>query len=51
MGSVSLVGVPHEESDLVALRLDILKHRNLAVRDGIRKDPALRARIADLLAQ
>jgi hypothetical protein len=51
MGSVSLVGVPHEESDLVALRLDILKHRNLAVREGIRKDPALRARIADLLAQ
>ena len=39
MGSVTLVGVPHEESDLVALRQDLLKHRNDAVREGIRKDP------------
>ena len=51
MGSISLVGVPHEESDLVALRQDLLKHRNEAVREGIRKDPGLRARIAELLAQ
>ncbi len=51
MGSISLVGVPHEESDLVALRLDLLKHRNEAVRAGIRKDPGLRARIAELLGR
>ena len=49
MGSISLVGVPHVESDLVALRQDLRKHRNEAVREGIRKDPGLRARIAELL--
>lgn len=51
MGSVSLVGVPHEESDLAVLRQDLLKHRNEAAREGMRKDPGLRARIAELLAR
>ena len=34
MGSVSLVGVPHEEADLAALRQDLLKHRNEMARDA-----------------
>jgi mono/diheme cytochrome c family protein len=51
MGSVTVTGVPHEESDLIALRQDILKHRNQMARQRLLTDPELRAKVRDLLAQ
>lgn len=51
MGSLSLVGVPHDESDLAALRQDLLKHRNEMARERLLKDPELRAKLRELLAQ
>jgi hypothetical protein len=51
MGSLTLVGVPHEEGDLALLRGDLLKHRNEMARDRMRTDPELRAKVRELLAQ
>ncbi len=51
MGSLSLVGTPHEEPDLVALRQDLLKHRADMARERLRTDPALRVKLRELLAQ
>jgi hypothetical protein len=51
MGSVTLAGVAHNESDLPLLRQDLEKHRNEMARARMRADPELRARIKELLAQ
>jgi len=51
MGSLTLVGVPHDESDLPLLRQDLLRHRNEMARTRMMADPALRRKIAALLAQ
>jgi hypothetical protein len=51
MGSVTLVAVPHVESDLAALRQDLLKHRSEMARDRMMRDPELRAKVRELLAQ
>ena len=51
MGSVTLAAVPHVESDLVVLRQDLLKHRTEMARERMRTDPALRAKVRELLAQ
>jgi len=51
MGSLTLVGVPHDESDLPLLRQDILQHRNQMARARMMADPDLRKKVADLLAQ
>ena len=51
MGSLTLVGVPHDEADLPLLRRDLLKHRNEMARTRMTADPDLRKKVADLLAQ
>lgn len=51
MGSVTLVGVPHQESDLPLLREDLAKHRSDMARERLRSDPWLRAKLKELLAQ
>lgn len=51
MGSLTLVGVPHDESDLPVLRRDLLQHRNQMARARMAADPDLRKKVAELLAQ
>jgi hypothetical protein len=51
MGSLTLVGVPHDEADLTVLRQDLLRHRNVMAREGMASDPDLRKKVAELLAQ
>ncbi len=51
MGSVTLVGVPHNEADLAVLRSDYMRHRNLVVRDRMASDPDLRKKVAQLLSE
>jgi mono/diheme cytochrome c family protein len=51
MGSLSLVGVPHDESDLPVLRADLLKHRAEMARERLQRDAWLRAKLRELLAQ
>ena len=51
MGSLTLVGVPHDEADLIALRRDILAHRNVMARERLATDAELRRKVAQLLAE
>jgi hypothetical protein len=51
MGSLTLVGVPHLESDLVALRRDVLQHRNQMARTRLLTDASLREKVREILAQ
>ncbi len=51
MGSVTLVTVPHEQSDLRTLRGDYLRHRNQMARERMMNDPALALKVQTLLAQ
>lgn len=51
MGSVSLLTVAHEESQLETLRGDIDQHRKEIVRTRLRNDPALAVKIKELLGQ
>lgn len=51
MGSLTLIGVPHEEPDLAVLRQDLLKHRNQMARERMASDPVLRAKVRELLSQ
>jgi hypothetical protein len=51
MGSVTLVGVPHDESDLASLRQDLLRHRNDMARVRLLTDPWLRAKLRELQAE
>ncbi|MEY2408963.1 MAG: hypothetical protein QOF48_1633 [Verrucomicrobiota bacterium] len=51
MGSVSLIAVPHEESDLDLLQGDIARRRNEFVRTRMLADPALARKVAKLLAE
>ncbi len=51
MGSVTLVGVPHDEADLALLRGDIQKHTVTAATTRMAADPDLRKKIAQLLAE
>ena len=51
MGSLTLVGVPHDEADLPVLRRDLLQHRNQMARTRMLTDPDLRKKVAELLAQ
>ena len=50
MGSISLIAVPHEESDLAALQGGVMQHRNEMVRERMRSDPTLAKKVARLLA-
>jgi len=51
MGSISLIAVPHEESDLGTLQGDQLRRRNELARSRMRADPALAKKVAKLLAE
>ncbi|HWF08469.1 MAG TPA: hypothetical protein VG297_08390, partial [Bryobacteraceae bacterium] len=51
MGSLTLVGVPHDETDLPVLRADLLKHRNQMARARYIADPSLRKKVAELLGR
>jgi len=51
MGSITLIAVPHKESELGALQRDIGQHRRELVREGMRADPNLAGKIAQLLAE
>ena len=50
MGSISLIAVPHEESDLATLQSGVMQHRNEMVRERMRSDPTLAKKVARLLA-
>jgi hypothetical protein len=51
MGSVSLIVVPHEESDFQTLQSDVMQHRNEIARERMRSDPTMAKKIARLLAE
>ena len=51
MGSVSLIAVPHLESDLGALRADVARRQKELVRERMRTDPALARKVAQLLSE
>lgn len=51
MGSLTLVGVPHDEADLPVLQRDLLRRRNQMARDRMMADPELRRKVAALLAE
>lgn len=51
MGSISLIAVPHEESDLKSLQRDIARRQNDYVRTQMRADPALALKVSKLLAE
>lgn len=51
MGSISLIAVPHEESDLEALQGDVARRRNELVQRRMQADPALAGKVAKLLAE
>jgi hypothetical protein len=51
MGSISLVVVPHDESDLTTLQTDVSQRARELVRERIRAEPALARKVAQLLAE
>lgn len=51
MGSISLIAVPHDESDLPALRGDVARRGRLLAREKIQADPALAKKVAKILAE
>jgi len=51
MGSISLMAVPHEESDFAALHEDTNRHRNELARTRMRADPAFARKIAQFLGE
>lgn len=51
MGSISLMAVSHQESDLKTLAADIGRHRSRTVQAGLKADPRLAGKIARILAE
>jgi mono/diheme cytochrome c family protein len=51
MGSISLISVPHQESDLGALHRDVARRRNEMARERMRNDPVLAKKVAQILAE
>jgi mono/diheme cytochrome c family protein len=51
MGSISLIAVPHNESDLATLRDDISQHSRQVARERMRNDPVLAQKVAKILAE
>ncbi|PYI83131.1 MAG: hypothetical protein DME26_15675 [Verrucomicrobia bacterium] len=51
MGSISLIAVPHQESDLATLQKDITRRSNELVRERMQADPALAKKLRQLLAE
>jgi hypothetical protein len=51
MGSISLMAVPHYESDLDILRQDIHRRSRSLALERMQADPALQKKVAQLLAE
>jgi len=51
MGSVTLIGVPAKEIELRPLQRDIAQHREEMVKEGLRADPSLTAKVVRLLSE
>lgn len=51
MGSLTLIAVPHQESDLAVLQEDVLGHRNEMARSRILTDPVVRRKVMEILSQ
>ena len=51
MGSISLIAVPHQESDGEALQGDLARRQNEFVRARLQADPSLMGKVAKLLAE
>ncbi len=51
MGSVTLITVPHEESELRILQVDTRKRRSDVAREAMMSNPALAAKVQALMAQ
>jgi len=51
MGSISLIAVPHEESDFTTLQEDITRRTKELVRERMRTDPDTARKVARLLAE
>jgi mono/diheme cytochrome c family protein len=51
MGSISLIAVPHEESDLATLQGDITRRTKELVRERMRTDPDTARKVAKLLSE
>src|SRR3989449_4259442 len=51
MGSISLMAVPHEESDLATLQGDVNRRANELARSRMQSDPTLAKKVAQLLAE
>lgn len=49
MGTISLIAVAHNESDLLALRGDIAQHARVIARDKMRADPEFAKKVAKIL--
>ena len=51
MGSISLIAVPHEESDLATLREDLAQRAHQLAREKMRADPVLARKVRQILAE
>ncbi len=51
MGSISLIAVPHDESDLASLREDISEREKKLVREKMRSDPVLARKVMQILGE
>ena len=51
MGSISLIAVAHEESDLPALREDISRRSRALARERRQADPTARKKVAQILSE
>jgi hypothetical protein len=51
MGSVSLIGVPHEQKDYAAFRADLETRTRMAARQRLMKDPSFAVKLRELTGQ
>ena len=51
LGSISLMAVPHEESDLGTLQGDLSRRSRQLAKDRMQSDPALARKVAQILAE
>jgi mono/diheme cytochrome c family protein len=51
MGSISLIAVPHEETDLSALRRDLARRSRQLARERMEADPVLAQKVARILSE
>jgi len=51
MGSISLIAIPDQESDLAKLHWDIGKREQAIARDKMRSDPKFAAKVMQLLSE